>query len=181
MLTSPRARAAAIIVLLAGLFGLAVWYGSLAPAPSLGAYPTTSDVGPNPDRYAGERVVLAGTAVGKSPPVVEVSWYDRDGRTVRRARYAVTGLDRPVEPGDGVWVYGVAGEDRSVRAIDAAVTPPEQVAYAYGVSLLAGVWVLARIVRDWRLDPGAPGLVPRPGRSSGPAAADADPRGGEDA
>lgn len=77
--------------------------------------------------------------------------------------------------GDELWVYGVVestrdtgtGTEATVRALNAFVVPRSGLQYAYVVSALAGLWVLYRLVRGWRLDTGRWGLIPREEDSRG--------------
>jgi hypothetical protein len=149
-----------VALLLAGLVGLGVWYGSLAPAPSAGDYPGPRSLAADYDGHVGERVEVPGRAVETDPLVVESGGL----------RLAVTGLDRSVETGDVVWVYGVleprgqppAGTDGRVEAVDAVVISPGEFRYGRGISVLAGLWVLGRILQDWRIDRETLGLAPAP-------------------
>lgn len=59
-----RGRLLVAVVLLVALAGLFVWYGALAADQSLSEYPDEDHVGPDPDEYVGQHVVLrAGWAV----------------------------------------------------------------------------------------------------------------------
>ncbi|MFB6160961.1 MAG: hypothetical protein ABEJ61_07260 [Haloferacaceae archaeon] len=140
-------RLGALCALLVALLALAVWFGALAPAPALGAYPQDERVVSDFDRYVGERVVVGGTVRTADPVTVAVE--DGAGGTVR---VTVTGLATAVDEGEYLRVYGVAAPDRTVRAESAVPVPRWGRWYAYVVSALAGVWVLARIGRYWRVD-----------------------------
>jgi hypothetical protein len=162
VLRSAPARAAGVVVLLAGLFGLAVWFGSLAPAPAVGAYPTGEDLGGDYDRYVGERAVVAGPVVETDPLVVAVA--DGDGSPVR---YRLVGAGQSLDHGDDLWAFATVEPDHTLRVERSVVLTPAGQGYARGISLLAGLWVLARVVRDWRVDRTAAGLVPRSERDAG--------------
>jgi hypothetical protein len=164
VLRSPLARGLVVVALLAGLVGLGVWYGSLPPDPAVGDYPRSDHLAGEYDAHVGERVEVAGTVVATDPVVVETT---SPGGTLR---LRVTGLDRRVREGDALWVYAVVEPDRTVRVVDAVVVAPWRVDYMRGVSLLAGLWVLGRLLRDWRVDTSAWGLAPDD-RGRWPAAA----------
>jgi hypothetical protein len=155
MLRSPRARTVLLVLVLGAQFGLLVWHGSLDPAPQVGDYPDEADLVVDYDRYAGDRVTVAGTVVGTSPPVVEL----RSGGD--SIRVTVRDLSVPAERGDRLRVYGVAESGRTVRAISAFTVPRWGLWYTYAVSFVAGLWVLGRLVRHWRIDREAVGLAPR--------------------
>lgn len=140
-------RLGALLVLLAALLGLVVWFGTLTPAPALGAYPGTDHLATDYDAYVGERVAVGGT-VRTTDPVTITSESDT-GETVR---LTVTDLDVPVDRGDQLRVYGVLGPNRTLRASNAFTVPAWGHWYAYVVSFLAGCWVLVRVLRHWRLD-----------------------------
>lgn len=155
MLRSPRSRALALMVLFGALVGLCVWYGSLGPDPAAWALPGEEELATDYDRYVGERVAVGGT-VASVEPVVIVAGYGVDGEL----RLAVDGVPTDsVAVGDSLRVYGVARADGSIGALNAVAVPRWGYWYMYPASFLAGLWVLGRIVRHWRLEEW--GLVPR--------------------
>lgn len=163
MLTTPRSRVAAVLALLGLLFGLCVWYGTLAPAPELGAYPDQEDLDERYDAYVGDRATLSGQVVD-TDPVTVVTNVGAD----EPFRVTVTDLSTPVREGETLWVYGVVEPGRTIRAADAFTVAPGGNRYALWVSFLAGLWVLARIARHWRFDVDGWALEPRDGeRDSG--------------
>lgn len=153
-LASPRWRAVTLLLLLALLFGLAVWYGTLGPAPAANAYPGAEELADG--RAVGERAVVGGPVVGTGPVVIAAAY--GDGETLR-----ATVLDAPpdVEPGDRLTVYGTAETRDAVRAERVVRQPRSGYWYAYAVSLLAGLWTLGRTVRHWRVDRDGWGLARR--------------------
>lgn len=162
MLRSPRARLLVVLLvvllLLAALFGLVVWHGTLEPAPEAGAYPGSEELGEEYDRYLGEEVSVGGRVVETDPVVIKAE-YGVD----ESIRLMVVGLDADVEAEEGAFlrVFGVVEPDRTVQASNAFAVPSGGQWYAWGVSFLAGLWVLVRIVRRFRFDREAWGLVPR--------------------
>lgn len=149
MRSSPAVRGIVLLALLGGLFGLCGWYGSLEPAPAVGAYPGAAEIGTDANRYVGERVAVGGEVVAVSPPVIDTEY--GVGRTVT---LRLVGLDDSIqfEEGDSLRVYGVLQTGRTVRVLRAFAVPWYGRWYTWSVSFLAGLWVLARIVRSWRLD-----------------------------
>lgn len=166
MLRSPRARLLALVVLLAALFGLVVWHGSLTPAPDAGAYPGSAELAADYDGHLGDSVAVEGEIVGTDPVVIE-SEHGVD----ESIRLTVVGLgsDVGIEAGAILRVFGVVSPDRTISAENAFVVPAVGPLYARGISFLAGLWVLFRVVRRFRFDRTELGLVrrerPLPARS----------------
>lgn len=158
MFRTVRSRAIAVLGLLGLLFGLAAWYGMVAstPAPALGIYPTEGHLAAGYERYLGTRAVVSGTVVAVDPVVLRAGYGAGDP-----LRLTVTGLEDPVAEGTLLTAYGVVEPERTIRALTAISVPRSGQWYAWGVSLLAGLWVLARLGRHWRLDWGDWTLRPR--------------------
>jgi len=156
MFGTVRGRAITILGLLAVLFGLAVWYGSLGPAPELGAYPNHEHLGQDYGQYLGAEVTVTGRVIATDP--VTISADDGDGDTFQ---LTVTELALTPAEGEKLRVYGVAEPDHTIRAKNAFTVPQSGSWYAWSVSFLAGLWVLARIGRHWRLDLATGTLEPR--------------------
>jgi hypothetical protein len=184
MFRSPRARLLALLVLLAAMVGLVVWHGTLEPAPEAGSYPGSEELAADYDRYLGERVTVVGRIVETDPVVIDAEY--GAGESIR---LAVVGLapNVRIEAGAVLRVFGVVEPNRTVRTENAFAVPPGGRWYAWGVSFLAGLWVLSRIVRRFRFDRAERGLVSRDrpltarsllGRGRSPAGREA-PEGGE--
>ena len=176
-LPSPS-RTAALLVLAVVLAGLPVWYGSLPPAPEAGDYPGNEELAADVDRYVGAAVVVHGRIV-EADPVVIAAPYGVDGRL----ELTVRGPAVPARVGASLHAFGVVEPDGTIRAERAYATSPAGHWYAWGISFLAGLWVLWRIVRDWRYEPAAAGLAPRasPLRLGAIVRARLGPPDGEDA
>lgn len=146
------------LALLGLLCGLGVWFGSLEPDPSVGAYPGAEELGTDYDRHVGERATVSGRIVSTEPVVIVDEYGLREELQLR-----VVGLDEEVmvREGDHLQVFGVVEADRTVRALNAVYVPNSGRLYMFSVSFLAGIWVLGRLVRHWRLDRGAWALRPR--------------------
>ena len=156
MVTTVRRRAVIILVLLVFLFGLAVWYGSLGPAPGLGDYPGEYQLATDYEQYLGERVTVGGPIVATDPVTIRTPT-----DTGAPLRLTVTDLSISVDEGEELRVYGVVEPDHTIRAINAVSVPQSGHWYAWSVSFLAGLWVLGRLVRYWRLDRRTWTLTPR--------------------
>jgi hypothetical protein len=64
----------------------------------------------------------------------------------------VTDVDATVARGDRLQVFGVLTAPRTVRATNVVIVPESGLWYAWVISFVAGLWVLARILRHWRVD-----------------------------
>ena len=100
----------------------------------------------DPDRYL-DRPVESGGIVQETDPVV-VSVDTREGTE----RVTITGGTIEPEPGDKVRVYGTLVEPATIDAQNAFVVPQQGRWYAWGISFLAGLWVLIRLLRHWRVE-----------------------------
>ncbi|MCO8265165.1 hypothetical protein NKF06_00825 [Haloferax sp. AB510] len=155
MTQHPRRRVLGILVLLGCLFGLMVWFGSLAPAPGVGAYPGSEELGTDYDAWVGDQVSLTGTVIDTDPLTISAEYGAGE-----QVRLRVTDAAVDAQQGDSLSVYGVVEPDRTIRSLNAYTVPPGNYLYMYAVSFLAGLWVLGRIIRSWRLDE-TWSLVPR--------------------
>lgn len=177
MLRSPRARSGALVGLFLVLFVLLVWYGTVDPNPALGNYPNQEDFAPDPGPYVDETVVVAGEVVSTDPLVIEVEYGAGE-----RAEYRVTGYEGSVQRGQLLRAVGRLADARTIEARNGFTVPDRGLFYAWGISFLAGLWTLARILRHWRIDPESVALVPRerPLVPSSVGAADRDEEPGGD-
>lgn len=141
--------------LLCALTGLCVWYGTLGPDPAAWVFPRNGRVLADPASHVGERVVLSGQVVGVDPVVVSLAGADDP------VRFRLEGVDQPVARGVTIRAYGVVESNRTLRTLGIVTTRPGGFVYAAVTSLLAGVLVLARLIRDWRIDRECWGLEPR--------------------
>ena len=148
MQASLGRRLPVVFLLLVALFGLCVWFGTVGPAPGLGAYPDESDVGPTPNPYVGGPVELSGTVVGTSPVQIRIEHGLNESRTL-----TITNLELNANQGETLRVYGTLVDTETVRAMNAFTVPPGGLRYTYTVSFIAGLWVLFRLTSQWRLDP----------------------------
>lgn len=151
-----RPRVLAFCVLVLCLVGLLVWAGTIGPNPAMNDFPGNGEVGPNPEAYVGERVGIGGVVVATQPVVIEME-YGLDGRH----EITLTNLDESVEVGQDVSAFGTLTDEQTLAVERALVRSPWERWYMFVVSFLGGVWVLARLVRDWRVDADRLALVPR--------------------
>lgn len=153
MLDSRASRLVAVAALLAALFALAVRFGAATahPAPELGFYPGEDQLARDYGAYVGQRVQVSGTVVRVDPVVVAAEYETWVGGRYRTGvlRLTVANYGGSVAPGDTLQIFGTAGPDRTIRARSTVAVPGANFRYMYGVSFLAGLWVLARLVRGW--------------------------------
>lgn len=170
MLDSRRSRALALILLASILTGFFVWYGTLTPNPTLGEYPSETELATDYAQYLTEDVVVSGKVISTEPVVIAA----RHGND--RLVLTITSLEGSVRPGEILRIYGVAGPNRTIRAVNAFSVPEHRLWYTYGISFLAGIWVLARIVQDWQFSQKTWALTPS-SRETTPPRGDTDSEG----
>ena len=154
MLETRIGRTVGVCCLLAVLFGLTVGFGTLAPAPALGSYPDSATLAQEYDATIGQRVQVSGTVVRTEPLVLaaEYDYYAAGAANSGSLDLTITAVERPVRVGQSVQVFGTLRPDRTIEAREIVVVPARNVAYMYAVSALAGLWVLARLLRGWAVD-----------------------------
>lgn len=159
-------RAVAAGLLLAALVGLLVWTGASPVTPLESEVPNEVEVTPDREAYVGEQVVLGGFVVD-TDPVVLATWASGDGRfTLVNADENVQNTDEPLETGDHMSAYGTLEDESTLVVERATVQQPSETRYMVLVSLLGGLWVAGRLVRDWRVDLEQFAFVPRDRASS---------------
>lgn len=134
-----------VIVLVGILFGLCVWYGSLAPAPALGLY--TAGEESSQSAVGGESSIsMSGSVVSTDPVIIEVI------STQRTRFFTITNVSTSVSKGDTLRVFGEKVDRDTVHATRVLVVHPYGYLYAYTASVLAGLWVAVRLWTYWQLD-----------------------------
>lgn len=154
MSDSPLRRALLLCLVLGAQVGLLLWGGAVATELNR-PYVNENSLVEAGDAYVGEEVAFGASVVATDPLVVSES-VDADER-----RLTVVGADVDARVGDQLVVYGTLETPERLRAIRAYTVPQTGLWYTYGVSALAGLWVLARLVRGWRVDTDQWGLAPR--------------------
>jgi hypothetical protein len=129
-------------------------YGTLEPSPERGIYPDGPAVADDPGAYVGDRVLVSGPVVAREPTTIRL----QSGAGERRRVTVDTTHDPAV--GDSLTIFGVLRAGDRLDARDVFVVDESGLAYTYSVSTVAGLWVLGRLVRGWRLDDSL-ALVPR--------------------
>lgn len=163
MLESRRGRLVGVVLLVAVLGGLCVGFGTQTSVQTHASLPDTDHLGYDAGRYVGERVEVSGVVINTDPVVIgaEYNYYDAGERHGDFLTLTVRGVDRPLEEGAVVQVYGVLESENAIAARNIVVVPARNYLYMYVVSFLAGLWVLGRLLAHWRLDPTSFALVKR--------------------
>jgi len=145
---TPRGRRLLAVGLLVGLLvGLSVWHGTLAPSAADGRFPGPEAIATDGDSLVGERVTVWGTVVATDPVIIET---EPHGEPVR---FTLTG--KPVADATPGTAVGAHGTLRSADRIAVERTLPQaawELWYLYVISFVAGLWVLGRFLRGWRVD-----------------------------
>lgn len=154
-------RILVVFVLLAAIGGCLVWYGTLGPAPTAGVPPGDEDVLSSATEFVGEEVLVSGTVVETDPLTVEISADGHTGSVVieQSTTMGVTG--------DTLVVYGdLVAEDR-IAARSVVHKSAGDYRRTLVVSAVAGLWVLLRSLRHWRLEPRKLRVVRRTAKERG--------------
>ena len=146
MLRTARGRTGAVILLLAGVAVLCPVYAAQPVNPEMGVYPDEEKFIQSPEQYLSEAVTTGGDVQQVSPLVIEVE--------TTQGKHDVTITDSEVRPdvGDKVRVFGTLTDPRTIQSQYAFVVPSSGQWYAWSVSFLAGLWVLARLIAHWTVD-----------------------------
>ncbi len=155
-------RLLASVALLIALVGLLSWTGTAAVEPLESTYPDEGDVTPARESYIGDRVVLDGAVVETAPLVIATQSNGNGRFTVRRTADTLERSTGPLETGDRVTVFGTLADASTLDADRTVSTALWESLYMVVVSFIGGCWVLARLIRGWRVDRGRGALVPRP-------------------
>lgn len=158
MFESPAVRGVSLVLVLAAQVGLLVLGGTAVVGQGTDPYPSEYALALDYDAYVGSEVSVEGEVVSTDPVVIARQFQYQE------IRLTIRDVDTEVTTGETLFVFGVAEPDHTIRAERAYTVSGSGQLYAYVVSALAGAWVLARLVRGWRVDPAAWGLTPREGR-----------------
>lgn len=155
MLDSRQGRVGIVVVLLALLVGLMIGFGAVSPNPTLGNYPAEGNLAVEYDSYLGDPVQVTGTVVQIDPVIIQDDYSVWTGSHYQTGtvQLTITDLSYSVTTGQTLQVYGTARPDQTIRAANSVVVPATNYLYMYGVSALAGLWVLIRLIRGWTIDP----------------------------
>lgn len=141
-----------ILVVLVQLF-VPVGYGMTDYSDT--PFVTADEMAASQESNVGEEAVVYGQVTETDPVVIRTEL--DDGRVVT---YRTADVDRQVAVGEYLEVYGVVGAQQSILARGTVVRGEREHWYTYGVSFVAGLVVLGRMVRDWTVDLERLTLVP---------------------
>lgn len=145
------------MVVLAGLF---VWAGTVEPKPADNSYPGSEEIAENPTAHLGEYVLVGGTVTGYDPLTIEAE-YGVDGTLTLE----IGNVENPPPVGHTLQVFGPLTDPGTVHAENTVTRAPWEATYMYVVSFLGGLWVLARLLGQWRPDRDSLSVVPRGDRN----------------
>ncbi len=161
LLDDARVRGVLVVLLVASLVTLFVWHGTLAPDPAMNSFPDSDDIGPDPEDYVGQQVSIGGEVIGTDPLVIEME-YGVDGTR----EITLTNVGTSVSVGQDVSAFGTVSDASTLETERALVRSPWETWYMYGVSFLAGLWVLVRTRSHWTFDRDEWAFVPREERDA---------------
>lgn len=151
-----RVRLLVLGILAVAVIGLLGWAGTLTPNPDMNNFPGNDEIGPNPEVYLGDRVSIGGTVVATDPVVIEIEY----GGDATRDITLVT-VERSVDPGEDVSAFGTLTDPGTLAVERILVRSPWERYVMYGISAIAGLWVLGRLYLHWHLDPATLTVDPR--------------------
>lgn len=155
MLETARARIMLICLLLLGQAALFPLYAVQPVNEDAWELADETEFLDDPDRYLDGPVESGGIVQDADPVVIRVDTTDRTERVT------ITAATIEPELGDKVRVYGTLVEPATIDAHTAFVVPQQGRWYAWGISFLAGLWVLARLIRHWTVEWSTLGFEPR--------------------
>lgn len=145
-------RVAVGIILLFGIFGLGIHYGSTYD--SNWPHPTGDQLATDYDSFVNERVLLIGEVTSTDPAhetiVVEIT----DSADDVAAEITVQDASGSVEPGGTVQVYGILTVDRTMTDSETVVVNRDATdsQYKLAVSIVGILLAVGYFFRYWRLD-----------------------------
>lgn len=126
-------------VLVVLLFGA----GAIDGDPS---YADEKDLITSYNAHVGEQAEVDGHIVATDPIRIEIEYGPET------LELTVVNVDEPVETGENLRVFGTVADDRVIHAETTVVRQPWELWYVYGISIVGGFWVLARVANGWWLD-----------------------------
>jgi len=155
MINTRRTRIIAVVLLLAAHVALFPAFATQPVNQDAGVLPGEEEFLNSPDQYLGTQVETGGIVIDQSPLTIQVE------TTRGTEELHVRGMETTPELDDKIRVAGTLREPTVLEAQRGFVVPQRGRWYAWGISFLAGLWVLARLIRHWRIEYSALGFVPR--------------------
>lgn len=151
-----RFRLLLVLFLVGGHVVLGSLYAQQPVNPQAGVYPGSAEITTVPERYIGDHIVVSGFVQQTSPLVVQIQTHSQ--------QYTITVTGErtfSATRGDIVRAFGVLETPHRARIIRGFVVSSENRLYARTISFIAGLWVLIRLVRQWRVDYSTLAFTPR--------------------
>ncbi|ELZ01823.1 OB-fold tRNA/helicase-type nucleic acid binding protein [Natrialba asiatica DSM 12278] len=150
-------------LLLTTLAGLCVHYG--ATYDERWPHPTGDQLQDDPSQFTGQQVLLFGEVQTVRDDTIVIHVHD-DADDVA-AELEVTNVDKSVEPGGMVQVYGVVNPDWTMTAEKTVVVNRSDGAstYKYVVSLAGVLLAIGYFCKHWQILPQKLGFEPRTDRT----------------
>ena len=149
-------RFLSIAILFLALLGVSILAGTMTSNPAMNSFPDNDDVGPNPNQYTNQQVSLGGEVIATDPVVIRVE-YGLDNHF----DLVLTHLDTSVEEGQHGSAFGTLTDANTLDTERALVRWPWEEYSMYALSILAAIWVAARIYRHLRFDRHQLAFTPR--------------------
>lgn len=147
MWTSTPVRVFLILVLLLGQVGLMVSFEMRSLDPQAGNNPTVEQLREDYEAFIDEDVHVAGKVINTDPTVISYGQPPDDVVEIY-----ITGVDKRIRQGDTLRVYGTVQPGNTIHAIRVITITRVGRMYMYSISVVAGLWILSRFLRDWTFD-----------------------------
>ncbi|MWV40057.1 hypothetical protein [Natrialba sp. INN-245] len=152
MLASRRMLLLVLAVPAITLFGFFVWHGTLSPDPTRNHYPGEDELAAG-DVEPGNHVSLSGTVTATDLVTIQV--------TSAHVTHEYAVRDAPdVDEVQQLRLFATYTDDGTLEAHELVVRHAWEATYMYAVSIVAALWILARIFTQWRFDPRSVLFVP---------------------
>ena len=145
-----------IVILLGVLFSLFVLFGTVSYDPAMNNFPGNDEIGPDPEAYTGKEVEAGGTVVATDPIIIEIEYGIDQSKEI-----TLMNVDTSVSEGQRVSAFGTLTTDGTLDTERVLTSYPWEIWYMYAVSIIAALWVAARIVTQWKFDRDQLAFVPR--------------------
>lgn len=146
MINTAHGRLLFIILLLIGHAMLFPLFAQQPVTPDVGVYADSDEFIKNPNQYISEPVVTEGFVQQTSPIIIRAE--------TSHGAYNITLTDTNLSPstGDKLRTFGTLTAPKTVKSIYSFVVPQRGLWYTWGISFLAGIWVLARLIQHWTVN-----------------------------
>lgn len=146
MNNTANGRLLLVVVLLIGHAMLFPLFAQQPVTPDAGVYADSDEFILTPNQYISEPVVTGGYVQQTTPIIIQAE--------TSQGAYNITLTDTNLSPstGDKVRTFGTLTAPKTVKSIYSFVVPQRGLWYTWGISFLAGIWVLARLIQHWTVN-----------------------------